>query len=208
MHLYVSFVAFTYVCILTSLFRKRTARRTQRALQARIHDEREKAHIRDSERRAALHARQVAEVQARLSAMELQQKTEEAKLREGWKERERKLWERIDAAIKLEEERTRQRLEAERKAKEEEERKRLEEEMKKRLEEEKKRQEEEERRKAEEEERRKKLEEEEAKKRKEEEERMKEERLQEDQKALGVSTAEEDWSGARVTLKVRIYLPL
>jgi nucleoporin GLE1 len=77
-------------------------------------------------------------MQSVLAALHMQQKTEEMRLREAWKERERILWDRIDAAIKSEEEKAQAQIDTERKAREEEEWKRREEEEKKRVEEEKK----------------------------------------------------------------------
>ena len=57
-------------------------------------------------------------------AKNLQKKREEENLRAQWKERDRQLWARIDAVIKVEEDRLRAKQEAERKKREEEERKR------------------------------------------------------------------------------------
>lgn len=89
----------------------------------------------------------------------------EKQLRERWKECDRKIWDRIEQAIKEDEDKMRAAQETERKVKEEEERKRKEEEeMSKKLEEELKRAEEEERK------------EEEEKRRKEEEQRLEEEK--------------------------------
>lgn len=140
------------------------------------------------------------EVEAQLAALNLQKKREEDQLRAQWKERDKQLWQRIDAVIKVEEERLRAKQEAERKKREEEERIKREAEEKKRQEAEKKRKEEEERRKQqekEEEEKRKQLE---AEREREERDRAEEK----ERKALGFTTAFEDWKRARETLKVRV----
>ncbi|RDX54472.1 hypothetical protein OH76DRAFT_1397781 [Lentinus brumalis] len=151
----------------------------------------------EDERRAALHEQQLKEVEAQLAAMNLQKQREEEQLRAQWKERDKQLWQRIDAVIKVEEERLRAKQEAERKEREEEERIKREAEEKKRQEEEKKRKEEEERKRQQEKE-------EEEKRKLLEAEREREERDRADEKerkALGHTTAFEDWKRARETLK-------
>ena len=123
-------------------------------------------------------------------------------LRAQWKERDRQLWARIDAVIKQEEERRRAEQEAERKKREEEERVKREAEEKKRLEDERKRKEEEERRKQkekEEEEKRIKLAAAQAEKEREQAEA-------EARRALGHTTALEDWKRAREMLRVSSQL--
>lgn len=188
---------------------QRMARKEQTVIQSQLHDEQDKARRRDSQRLATLHTQQMAEVQAQLEALELQRQNDERKLKDGWKQRDQRLWQRIDAVIRFEEEKVRVRLEAERKAKEEEERRKREEELKRRAEEEKRKQEEE-RRQKEEEDRQtqiqtQKQKEEEDARQKEEAARARTERLQADEqerKALGLTTAEEDWRHARQTLKV------
>ncbi|KAH9920021.1 GLE1-like protein-domain-containing protein [Epithele typhae] len=153
--------------------------------------------IQDEERRAQLHAEQVKEVQAQLAAMNLKRQQEESQLREQWKERDRKLWERIDTVIKVEEDRVRVKLEQERKKREEAERVQ-------RAEEEKKRQEEERKRKVEEEARKQKEQEEEVKRKQAEAEKVQREReaAEVDQRhAMGNTTAFEDWKLAREQLK-------
>ncbi|KAI0717408.1 GLE1-like protein-domain-containing protein [Cerioporus squamosus] len=153
--------------------------------------------VQEDERRAALHEQQLKEVEAQLAAMNLQKQREEEQLRAQWKERDKQLWQRIDAVIKVEEERLRAKQEAERKKREEEERIKREAEEKKRQEEEKKRREEEEKQRQqekEEEEKRKQLE---AEREREERDRAEEK----ERKALGHTTAFEDWKRARETLK-------
>ncbi|KAH9950756.1 GLE1-like protein-domain-containing protein, partial [Amylocystis lapponica] len=158
---------------------------------------RREARSADRAKRAALHRTQLAEVEAQLAAVQLRREAEEQALRDGWAARSRRLWERLEQGIALDEEKERARLEEERKKREEEERKRQEEEEKRRQEEERQRAEEEERqrqREREEEEARVKLEEE---RRREEEERA--EAAQ--RRMLGASTAFEDWKRARDTLR-------
>ncbi len=130
--------------------------------------------------------------------MNLQKQKEEEQLRAQWKERDRQLWSRIDAVIKVEEERLRAKQEAERRKREVEERIRCEAEEKKRQEEEKKQKEEEERRKQKEKEEEEKRKQVEAERARAEHERAEEQ----ERKALGVTTALEDWKRARETLKV------
>ncbi|KAI0777666.1 GLE1-like protein-domain-containing protein [Trametes elegans] len=159
--------------------------------------ERTQAHIEAEQQLAALHEQQLKEVQLQLEAMNLKKQQEEEQLRLQWKERDRKLWERIDSVIKVEEEKLRAKLELERRKREEEERIRREAEDKKRQEEERKRKEEEEKRKQQE------REAEEARQQAEvERKRVEQERAEEqERKALGFTTAFEDWKRARDTLK-------
>ncbi|KAJ7080508.1 GLE1-like protein-domain-containing protein [Mycena epipterygia] len=187
----------------------RTARKQQTAIQLQIHDKLDEARIHESRRRAALHARQMEEVQAQLDTLKLQQQKEEDKLRQGWQERDRLLWQRIDSVIQLEEDKVRARLEAEKKVREQEERKRQEEEMRKRQQEEKLRQDEEDKRKAAEDAERQRIEDE-KKKEDAENQRIQDEsdkvdRLKaeaEQRKAAGLTSAEDDWRNARSTLTV------
>lgn len=144
-----------------------------------------------------------------LSSLKLKHEREEADLVARWKERSKKMWEKIEGAIKFEEEKVRVKLEKERKLKEEEEKKRKAEELKRRIAEEKRKAEEERKRKEEEEEQKRQAAEEEERKKAEEVERKKAEQLakeSEERKALGMATAEEDWIGARSTLKVSAAL--
>ena len=132
--------------------------------------------------------------------MNLQKQQEENRLRAQWKERDKKLWERIDTVIKVEEDRQRAKQEAEQKKREEEERIRREAEEKRRQEEERKRKEEEAKRKQ------KALEEEENRRQAEaqREQEAREAAEAQERKALGVTTAFEDWKRARDVLKVRV----
>ncbi|KAF8984490.1 GLE1-like protein-domain-containing protein [Cyathus striatus] len=136
----------------------------------------------EAKRLADLHAKQMAEVQARLNAFQMKQKREEEQLREGWKIRDQDLWNKVEGAIRDEEEKVRKKQEEEKRKREEEERKRKEEELKRRL---KKKKEEEE----------KQREETERKERQEKEAKEARER-----KELGATTAEEDWREARSNL--------
>lgn len=144
-----------------------------------------------------------------MSQFRLQQEREEADLREKWKVREKRLWERIEAVIQIEEDKVKARLEEERKRREEEEKKKREEELRRKLLEEK-RKAEEEKLKAEEEERKKA--EEERKKREaaeQEEERLRQEKEAADAETrnkLGYQTASEDWAHARESLLVRLQV--
>ncbi|KAI0746748.1 hypothetical protein C8Q80DRAFT_1345139 [Daedaleopsis nitida] len=153
--------------------------------------------VEEEKRQAAMHEQQLKEVQAQLAAMNLLKKREEDDLRAQWKERDRQLWTRIDAVIKIEEDRLRVKQEAERKKREEEESVKREAEEKKRQEEEKKRLEEEEKRKQKEKE-------EEEKRKQLDTEREREERDRaeaQERNTLGFTTAIEDWKRARETLK-------
>ena len=125
--------------------------------------------MQEDQRRAALHAQELREVESQLAAMNLQKQQEEATLRAQWQERDRQLWARIDAVIKKEEDKLRAKQEEERKKREEEERVKREAEEKKRQEEERKRKEDEDKRKEKEREEAKKKEEEEKKEKKEKE---------------------------------------
>ena len=161
------------------------------------------------------------EVQASFEQLQMGAKVEEERMREDFKLREKRIWDQIENVIKLEEDKIKARLEAEKRAQEEAERKRKEEERKlkeeedrKRAEEDKRKAEEEKKRKEEEEAKRK---EEEQKKKKQEEEQellereklrvQREESEKEQRKGLGMSTTTDDWSSARTFLKVDIYSP-
>ncbi|KAJ7701459.1 GLE1-like protein-domain-containing protein [Mycena rosella] len=192
----------------------RVARKQQTARQLQIHDELDQARIQESRRRAALHARQMAEVEAQLNSLKLKQQKEEDTLRKGWQERDKLLWQRIDSVIQLEEDKVRARLEAERKVREQEERKRQEEEMQKRQAEEKQRKEEEDKRKAVEDAERRRIEEEKEKEEAEKRRIQEEERLNteaDQRKAAGLTIAVEDWRNARrilMTLKKETMRPI
>ncbi|OBZ77492.1 Nucleoporin gle1 [Grifola frondosa] len=175
----------------------RTARHSHALDRTQRHKDQNQAHLEDAKRRAALYQKQVEEVQAVLATLGLQRKKEEDVLKAQWQERDRKLRERVDAAIKLDEEKLNAKLELERQQKEKEEQLRKELEARKREAEERKRQEEEERRLQLEKE-------EEARRKQEEAERLRVEREAAEvqaRKALGVTTAFEDWCTARDYLK-------
>ncbi|KAH7926574.1 hypothetical protein BV22DRAFT_1118778 [Leucogyrophana mollusca] len=145
----------------------------------------------------AVHAQQVAEVQKHLADIQMRQQEGIRRLTEMWKEQDKKQRDRIEAIIKLEEDKLRAKLEAERKAREEEEARRRAEEKLRKDEEEKKRVEEEQRRKQKEAE-------EEDKRQEEERERQRQDRLkaeEEGRNQVGMTFAEEDWVHARETLK-------
>ncbi|KAI8970573.1 GLE1-like protein-domain-containing protein [Trametes punicea] len=175
----------------------RVARQHHAQDRVRQRKERNQAHAQAAQQRAALHEEQLREVQTQLAAMNLKKKQEEDELVSQWKERDRRLWERIDAVIKKEEEKMRAKLEAERKKREEEERIRREAEEKKRQEEERKRKEQEEKRRKQEEEEAERRRQQEAERQRAERERAEEQ----ERKALGFTTAFEDWKRARETLR-------
>ncbi|KAI0929417.1 hypothetical protein AcW1_009921 [Taiwanofungus camphoratus] len=182
----------------------RSARIEHSMSRTQCRKDKRKAHADESKRRALVYEKQVEEVQSQLATLDLQRKAEELELKERWKERNQQLWKRINGVIKSEEDKLRVKLEAERKKKEEEERKRREEEERRRQEEERKRNEEEKRRQEEEGRRRQKEREEQEKLQQleAEKQRAEQEQAEEQQrKALGFTTAMEDWKRARDTLK-------
>ncbi|KAJ7851664.1 GLE1-like protein-domain-containing protein [Mycena olivaceomarginata] len=158
----------------------------------------DKLRLQEARRLAAIHARQMAEVEAQLNTLKL--------LWEGWQQRDKLLWQQIDSVIKLKEDKVWERLESERKVRKQEERKRQEEEMQSQLEE-KRLKEEEEKRKALEDATRQQMEEE---KRKEEaenqhlrDEKESAEHLEAEGKhwtAAGLTTPLDDWKNARKIL--------
>ncbi|KAF9458130.1 GLE1-like protein-domain-containing protein [Collybia nuda] len=186
----------------------RTARKELSATQIRLRDQKASTRGREQQRLAAIHAQQMAEVQAQLEVMRLKQQKDESSLREAWKVRDKKVWDRIESVIKVEEDKVKARLEQERKLREEEERVKNEAELKRKLAEEKKRQEEEERQRKEQEERILKAEEqkreEEDERQRLEDERIRTERLQSEEaqrQKLGITTSDEDWKQARANLR-------
>ena len=92
-------------CYLTSV--QRVAREKHAIDSAEQRRERNERRLIEDQRRAQLHEQQVKEVEAQLAVMNLQKQQEETRLRAQWKERDRKLWERIDTVIKIEDERVR-----------------------------------------------------------------------------------------------------
>lgn len=178
---------------------QRTARREQTTIRSQRRDEIEKARAADAARLALLHTNQMMEVEKALGALRVKQQGEEDLLKEQWKKRDEKLWERIDKAIKYEQDKADAKAEAERKRQEEALKKQRDAETKRRLEEEKRRHEEEKAKK----------EEEERKQKEAEAEKLKTERTQaeeEGRRALGLTTATEDWTHARTVLKVSAFL--
>jgi nucleoporin GLE1 len=180
--------------------------------QTRLHDEQDRIRAAETKRIAAYHAQQLAEVQGKLNALQLQQQAAETKLRDDMKARDKLLWQRVESVIKMEEDKVKARLEKEKKAREEEERLAKEAELKRRLEEEKKKEEEERKRKEAEEAQR--LADEQKKKEEEDErariaeEKEKTERLnaeEEQRNTMGMATAEQDWHKARDNLIVRQF---
>ncbi|KAF7298730.1 hypothetical protein MIND_00820500 [Mycena indigotica] len=189
----------------------RIARKDHAALQSKLLSERDKSHTQEERRLAAIHTRQLAEVEGMLSSLKIQQQKEEDTLKRTWEERDKALWARIDAGIKVEEDKVRVKLEAERKVREEAERKRLEEEARKNAEEERKRKEQEEIKRAADEKERLRVEQE---KRQQEEERRRaqdEQATADGRKTIGLTTAGEDWRTARsilMTIKNNTMKPI
>lgn len=170
----------------------------QKDAQARL---RQEAHAQQS----ALHQEQLADVQARLRAFNALQQKHEDQLRELWRQRDKEMLDRVEKAIRLEEDKVRARLEAERKAREEQERKRREAEERARLERERKQQEEERQRREEEEKRQQAQREAQQKQQEEEMAKQKEQQEQVEAQARqqsGMSTARDDWIKARDLLGV------
>ena len=188
---------------------QKTARKELADTQTHLHELQDQKHVEEQKRLEVFRTKQLAEVQSVLDRAKELQQNEEIKLKKTWKLRDQSLWERIEAGIKVEEERLAKRLEEERKVREEEDRKRKEEELKKRLDEEKRIQEENAKKKAEEE--KKKLEEETQRKEKEAEEKRKkqademERRAAEEvelRSAMSFNPADDDWRVARQNLLV------
>ncbi|KZP13350.1 hypothetical protein FIBSPDRAFT_797908 [Athelia psychrophila] len=145
-----------------------------------------------------------AQIAQHIAARKAHLARSEEELRRLWTASQKDMWARVEGGIRWDEQRVQAEMEVERKRKEEVERNQRAEEAKRRLAEEKKRAEEEKKR----------LEEEQARK---EEQREQEERLKQDEvvkarkaveqaeaeerKALGLTTADEDWHSARSFLK-------
>ncbi|KAG2072109.1 hypothetical protein BDR04DRAFT_1134738 [Suillus decipiens] len=146
---------------------------------------------------AAMHAEQLAEVQKQLAALQMRQQADVNKLISSWQEQDKTFRGRIESVIRVEEEKLRAKIEAERKAREEAERKQKEEEERRKVEEEVKRKEEEQAQ-------RKREAEAAAKHQEEEKDRLRREKLDAEEQGraqLGMTLAEEDWVHARETLK-------
>ncbi|CCM04763.1 uncharacterized protein FIBRA_06953 [Fibroporia radiculosa] len=176
----------------------RLARTEQSLSKVERHKKQSQAHKAEANKRSVVQEKQMQAIQDHLAALNIRRQVGEKAMVEAWKERNKKLWDGIEAVIKSEEEKVRIKLEAERKKREEEERKRQEEEERRRQEEEKKRKEEEERMRQEQEEA-------EAKRRREEAERIRREREQAEAKlreTLGITTATQDWCSARDMLRL------
>ncbi|EMD36459.1 hypothetical protein CERSUDRAFT_156135 [Gelatoporia subvermispora B] len=181
----------------------RIAKEEQSVHKSQRHRSIDQAHSQDTQRLASLHQQQVEEVQAQLAALNMRRQREEEQLKRQWAERNRLMWQKVDASIKLEEDKVKARLEAERKKREEEDRRRKEEEERRRAEEERKRQEEERKRQEEEKKRA------EERAQKEEEERILQEQQERENRdseerdarnAVGFTTAGYDWQVAREIL--------
>jgi nucleoporin GLE1 len=209
-----SFLIFIHIPI-----SQKTARKELADTQAHLHELQDRKHVAEQKRLELGHAKQLAEIQSVLDRAKEVQQNEETNLKKTWKLRDQLLWERIEAGIKVEEERLAKRLEEERKVREEEDRKRKEEELKKRLNEEKRLQEENAKKKAEEEKKR--LEEETQRKEKEAEEKRKKQANEMERRtaeevelraAMSFNPANDDWRVARqnllVSVKSLFYYPI
>ncbi|KAG1894342.1 uncharacterized protein F5891DRAFT_1062975 [Suillus fuscotomentosus] len=120
-----------------------TARRAQVQTRLETQGRRTQRNTQELKSLAAMHAQQLVEVQKQLAALQVRQQTEVNKLVSSWQEQDKTFRNRIEGVIRVEEEKLRAKLEAERKAREEAERKRKEEEEKRKVEEQAKRKEEE-----------------------------------------------------------------
>ncbi|KAG2030219.1 GLE1-like protein-domain-containing protein [Suillus americanus] len=174
-----------------------TARRAQ--VQTRLETQRRRTQRNTQELQslAAMHTAQLAEVQKQLATLQVRQQVEVNKLVSSWQEQDKTFRGRIEGVIRVEEEKLRAKLEAERKTREEAERKRKEEEERRKVEEEVKRKEEEQAQRQREAEAA-------AKHQEEEKERLRRDKLDAEEQGraqLGMSLAEEDWVHARETLK-------
>ncbi|KAG2047391.1 hypothetical protein BDR06DRAFT_963970 [Suillus hirtellus] len=174
-----------------------TARRAQVQTRLETQGRRTQRNTQELKSLATMHAQQLVEVQKQLAALQVRQQTEVNKLVSSWQEQDKTFRNRIEGVIRVEEEKLRAKLEAERKAREEAERKRKEEEEKRKVEEQAKRKEEEQAQRQREAEAA-------AKHQEEEKERLRREKLDAEEQGraqLGMSLAEEDWVHARETLK-------
>ncbi|KAL5532421.1 GLE1 [Sanghuangporus sanghuang] len=123
-----------------------TARRHQSTVLHEIREGQRKFHSAQQQQHDANREKELETLHRFMETHRKNSLAAESQLRERWKERDKKLWERIEASIREEEEKLRMAQEAQRKAREEAERKRREQEEKRRKEEENKRKAEEERR--------------------------------------------------------------
>ncbi|KAG1786952.1 GLE1-like protein-domain-containing protein [Suillus plorans] len=174
-----------------------TARRAQVQTRLETQGRRTQRNTQELKSLATMHAQQLVEVQKQLAALQVRQQTEVNKLVSSWQEQDKTFRNRIEGVIRVEEEKLRAKLEAERKAREEAERKRKEEEEKRKVEEQAKRKEEEQAQRQREAEAA-------AKHQEQEKERLRREKLDAEEQGraqLGMSLAEEDWVHARETLK-------
>lgn len=182
-------ILFIYTHLSTCL--QKTARKELADTQAHLHELQDRKHVAEQKRLELIHTKQLAEIQSVLDrAKEVQQK-EETKLKQTWKLRDQLLWERIEAGIRVDEERA---AEKKRKLEEEKQRKEREAEEKKRAEEEKRRLEEEKQRKEKEAKERERAE--------EEKRRLEDETQRKEMEAEEKNPAYDDWRVARQNLLV------
>lgn len=154
---------------------------------------------------AALHKRQQEEVKLKLTHLRGKQQQLETQLRASWNERNGQLWQRIENVIKLEENKVKAKVEAERRRREEEDRSRREAEEMARQEEERQREEAVKVQRQREEKEQREAKEEEERRHQTESEALRASQSQaqeEERKAIGLTTAAEDWQKGRELLKV------
>ncbi|KAG6335051.1 hypothetical protein ID866_4029 [Astraeus odoratus] len=175
---------------------RRTARHVCTTTQATRASRLQNAH--DSARRVqqAAYSKQLADIRCLLESLRIKEREEELELRNIWKEEDRRRKERMEGAIRVEEEKLRVKLEEEKRKREEEERRRREEEHRRKTEEEERRKEEELRKKAREEQAMHEREQQERERKKKEKEVVEAEA----RKAIGMADAEVDWKYGREML--------
>ncbi|KAJ3801006.1 GLE1-like protein-domain-containing protein [Lentinula aff. detonsa] len=187
----------------------RAARKNYHDSEDRLFQYQNQRRIEEAKRLAAAFKQDESQLIQKLDGLRLQQRAREKSLREKLAERSERLWNRIEASIKLEEDKEQAKLDDQRRTKEKAEREQRDQEEKERQEEQRKRdaqqrkiQEQEEAIRMQEEEERKLREEEEAaiQEAKEREERLKVEVV--NRKAAGMTTSEEDWKEARKNLQL------
>ena len=81
------------------------------------------AHLREQQQIEAVKSKELEELNRRLNDLDIRRSTDDERVRAAWAERNKRLWQRIEGAIKIEEDKLRAKLEVERRVREEEERK-------------------------------------------------------------------------------------
>ncbi|TFK66010.1 hypothetical protein BDN72DRAFT_800509 [Pluteus cervinus] len=176
----------------------RSAQKEQKDKQVQLYNLQERSHVQDKQRLAAVHAQQLAEVERILAGVKIDQQRAENFVQERTRT-SNILLERVEKAIKLEEDKLNAKLDAERQAQE---KIRREEELKQRLHQERLKQEQDRIQKAAEDAQRQKQEEKERQEAevKAQADRAQKDKAAEDRKNVGLSSAYEDWRQARIDL--------